>query len=248
MAVVPRPFPPALAHGKIREILPGIHFVTGTVQMPGPLPVRFSRNMTIVREGERLVLVNSVRLDDAGLAALDALGKVSDVVRLAANHGQDDPFYADRYGAKVWVVKGQRYTPGFDTSVTDTYFTPHVEMDEATKLPLAGARLYVFHSTPSEGLLVLERDGGVCVSGDCLQHWHAPDAYFSFLGRAMMRMMGFIKPHNLGPGWLKQCKPPKEELKGVLGLEFANVVPSHGDPVLGDALAKYRPALERATA
>src|SRR5262252_7680239 len=124
MAVVPRPFPPALPHGEIREILPGIHFVTGTVQMPGPLPVRFSRNMTIVREGERLVLVNSVRLDDAGLAALDGLGKVTDVVRLAANHGQDDPFYADRYKAKVWVVKGQRYTPGFDTSAKDTYFTP----------------------------------------------------------------------------------------------------------------------------
>src|ERR1051325_7146413 len=97
MSVIARPFPPALPHGEIREVLPGIHFVMGTVGMPGPLPVRFSRNMTIVREGERLVLVNTVRLAEESLAELDKLGKVTDVIRLAANHGQDDPFYADRY-------------------------------------------------------------------------------------------------------------------------------------------------------
>ena len=77
MALVARPHPPALPHGAIREVLPGIHFVTGTVRMTTP-PIGFSRNMTIVREGERLVLVNCVRLDEAGLAALDALGKVTD--------------------------------------------------------------------------------------------------------------------------------------------------------------------------
>ena len=37
-----------------------------------------------MREDGALTLVNSVRLDDAGLAALDALGKVTNVVRLGA--------------------------------------------------------------------------------------------------------------------------------------------------------------------
>src|SRR5579859_6376820 len=142
MALVPRPFPAALPHGEIREVLPGFFFVAGTVGMPGPLPVRFSRNMTIVREGERLVLVNTVRLGDAGLAALDRLGKVTDVIRLAANHGSDDPFYADRYKAKVWVLKGQRYTAGFNTNAPDTYFTPDHEVEEGGALPLAGAKLH----------------------------------------------------------------------------------------------------------
>ena len=246
MALVPRPFPAALPHGEIREVLPGIHFVTGTVPLPGPLPVRFSRNMTIVREKGRLVLINTVRLDEPTLAALDALGKVTDVIRLAGNHGQDDPFYADRYKAKVWVVKGQRYTAGFDTSAKDTYFSPDVEMTDATTLPLAGARLYSFHSTPSEALLVLEREGGVCISGDCFQHWHAPDEYFSWLGRFMMKMMGFVKPHNVGPGWLKQCKPPKDDLKRALDLSFTKVLPAHGAPVLEDAKTLYRPAMLRA--
>jgi hypothetical protein len=245
MPLTPRPFPPALAHGAIAEVLPGIHFVTGTVGLPGPLPVRFSRNMTIVREGERLVLVNSVRLDDAGLAALDALGKVTDVLRLAGNHGADDPFYKDRYGAKVWVVKGQRYTAGFDTKSPNTYFAPDVEADAETELPIAGARLHVIASSPPEAVLILDRAGGVAVCGDCLQNWAKVDPYFSFFGRLMMPRMGFIKPHNVGPAWFKTCKPPVAEVRALLGLPFANVLPAHGAPVLGDARERFRPAIER---
>ncbi len=103
-----------------------------------PVPLRFSRYMTIVREGERLVLVNTVRLNDAGLAALDALGKVTDVIRVAGSHGADDPFCADRYKAKVWVVKGQRYTAGFNASASATCFQPDAEVDAGGPLPLAG--------------------------------------------------------------------------------------------------------------
>jgi hypothetical protein len=219
--------------------------VTGTVGMPGPLPVRFSRVMTVVKEGERLVLVNSVRLDEAGLAALDRLGRVTDVMRLAANHGMDDPFYADRYGAKVWAVKGQRYTAGFSTSATKTYFTPQVEMDATTALPIEGARLHVIGSQPPEALLLIPRHGGVLVAGDCLQNWSGPDPYFSWLGRVIMRAMGFFQPHNIGPAWLKQCKPPAADLRAILGLPFGVVLPSHGEPVLEDAPARYRPAIDR---
>jgi hypothetical protein len=229
-------------------VLPDLFFVTGTVGMPGPLPVRFSRNMTIIRQGGRLILVNSVRLDDTGLAALDALGKVSDVIRLAANHGMDDPFYAERYGASVWAVKGQRYTAGFNTSSPKTYFTPTVEMDAGTALPIEGARLIAIQSKPPEGLLLLPSHDGVMVSGDCLQNWAEPDAYFSWLGRVMMRSMGFIKPVNVGPGWVKQCKPPKAELRAILDVSFRHVLPSHGTPVLDGAGERYRAAIERVAA
>ena len=239
----PRPHPPALPHGEIREVFPGIHLVTGTVAMAAG--VRFSRNMTVIKEGERLVLVNSVRLSEAGLKSLEALGKVTDVLRLAGFHGSDDAFYKERYGAKTWAIKGQRYTAGFDVNASDTYFEPDAQVDSSSELPLPGATMYVFGSKPPEGLLVLAREGGIVVSGDCLQHWHQTDPYFSFLGGLMMKMMGFIKPHNVGPGWLKQCKPPKPDLRGILDLEFANVLTSHGGPVVGGARDHYRPAVVR---
>ena len=244
----PRVHPPALPHGELREVLPGFYFVTGGVRLPGPLPIRFSRNMTVIQRGDRLVLVNSVRLDDAGLAALDKLGKVSDVVRLAANHGMDDPFYAERYGAKVWAVKGQRYTAGFDTKRPDTYFTAHHEIAAGDALPIEGAKLFVFDAQPPEGLLVLPDHGGTIVSGDCLQNWATPDEHFSGLGKVMMRLLGFVKPHNVGPGWLKQCKPPKPQLRAVLDHAFANVLTAHGAAVIGEARERFRPALERVSA
>lgn len=215
--------------------------------MPGPVPVRFSRAMTVVKEGGRLVLVNTVRLDEAGLVALDALGKVTDVVRLAGNHGSDDPFYAERYGAKVWAPSGAPYVPGFDPRA-EPYFEPHVAFDEATALPLEGARVHMFRSTPAEALVVLSRHGGVAISGDALQNWETTDGYFSWAGSVMMKMMGFIRPLNVGPGWLSQCKPPMKDLLAVLDLPFEHLLPTHGTPVIGSAKEKFRPALVRAAA
>lgn len=223
-------------------MLPDLFFVTGTIRMPG---MRFSRNMTVVRRGDRLILVNSVRLDDAGLAALDKLGTVTDVIRVAGNHGMDDPFYADRYSAKVSVVKGQRYTAGFNTNRPDTYFEPHIELDASSPLPIAGAKLLIIDSRPPEGLLLLPEHGGTLISGDCFQHWSTADEYFNGLGKILMRMMGFLKPHNIGPGWLKQCKPPREQLRALLAHPFVNVLTAHGGAVIGNAVELYRPAVDR---
>ena len=242
--MAPRLHPPALPHGEIRELFPDVFFVTGTMSMPGPIPVRFSRNMTVIREGKRLVIINSVRLDDAGLKELDRLGTVTDVIRLAAFHGMDDPFYKERYGAKSWTVQGQRYVSGFNYATSAIYHQADEELHDASNLPLAGAKLYVIGSKPPEGLLWLEREGGLWISGDCLQNWRSPDAYFSLLARPMMRAMGFIKPHNVGPAWHKRTRPPLDSMLGILDYDFEHVLPAHGEPVQGGAKAGYRPRIE----
>lgn len=245
--MIERAHPPASRHGQLAEVFPDVFFVTGTMGMPGLLPVRFSRNMVVVREGERLVIVNSVRLSEEGLRQLDRLGKVTDVIRLAAFHGMDDPFYKERYGAKTWTIKGQRYVNGFEMDA-EPYHVPDVEMDGASSLPLSSAKLYVIGSRPPEGLLLLQRDGGILISGDCLQNWNTTDAYFSAFAKPMMRVMGFIKPCNVGPAWLKGTKPPSSALLGILDLEFQHVVPAHGAIVQGDARERYRTRVEAAAA
>lgn len=242
-----RVFPEANPHGELRELFKDVFFVTGGMRMTGRLPMSFSRNMTIVRNNGALTLINSVRLDSGGLAALDELGKVEHVIRLAGFHGMDDPFYKDRYSAKVWAVKGQVYAPGFDPTVApdSAYFTADAEIDENTELPIPGATLYHFKTArPGEGLILLNRDGGILVSGDCLQNWHKTDRYFSLLARPMMKWMGFIKPHNIGPGWLKMAKPDAGELRGILDLEFDHVLPAHGAEIIGNARASYRATIE----
>ena len=68
-------FPPALPHGTIEEVFPDVFFVSGAMEtvLQG-MDWKFSRNMTVVRDGERLIIVNSVRLGEEGLAQLDKLG------------------------------------------------------------------------------------------------------------------------------------------------------------------------------
>lgn len=236
---------PAMPHGPLREVLPGIFLVTGAMALGGP--VRFSRNMVVVREGERLVLINSVRLSADGERELERLGKVSDVIRLAAFHGADDAWFKERFGATIWAIEGQRYVRGFDQGAAP-YFTPDrtIATTPASELPLAGAAITVIDSRPPEAVLLLERDGGVLVTGDSLQNWGKTDEFFSLAAKLMMPFMGFVKPFNVGPGWLKQGKPSAASLRGLGALAFEHVLPAHGAPVIGGAKGSYARAIERA--
>jgi hypothetical protein len=67
---------------------------------------QFSRNMTVVRDGKALTLINSIGFDGAGLAQLDALGRVAHVVKIGSLHGRDDAFYEARYRARFWAAPG----------------------------------------------------------------------------------------------------------------------------------------------
>lgn len=238
-----RKHPAAQPHGELRELFEDVWFVTGRLRMFGP--ITFSRNMTVVRDGEALTLIGSMRLGDTGLAALEQLGKVKNVIRLAAFHGMDDPFYKERYGAKVYAVEGSTYSAGFKPDPAKAYFQPDVWMNDATGLPVRDAKLVTIRSsTPTEGLLLLEREGGILVSGDALQNWAEPDPYFSLSGRLMMKRMGFIRPYNVGPGWLDGARPDRAEVKALLDLPFEHVLPAHGTEVIGSAREKFRPRLE----
>jgi len=237
----------SLRHGDIQEIFDDIFFVTGTVAMSSPVPMRFSRNMTIIKDGEDLTLLNTLRLDEAGLKQLDKLGEVKNVIRLAAFHGMDDPFYKHRYSAKVWSVNTP-YVAGFNKSPKpeEMYFTPDVVLKDSTQLPIIDAKFIEFTScTPIESLLLLQRDGGIVISGDCLQNWSETDEYFSFVAKIMMKKMGFIKPYNLGPGWLKIAKPKAKEIRSILELDFQHVLPAHGKPVTNGAKELYEPAINK---
>ena len=158
-------------HGAIQEVFPDVFSVTGTMrgEFFGSM-WQFSRNMTIVREGGDLTLFNAVRLDDDGLAALDALGKVKNVVKLGSMHGHDDAFYIDRYGATFWAVADMPHADGIQV---DRYLTPDGE------LPVANASLFCFEATKlPEAILRLDREGGIMIACDSLQNWVSPDEFF----------------------------------------------------------------------
>jgi len=216
-------FPPALAHGAIEEIFSNVFFVSGAMEtVLMDLDWRFSRNMTIVRDGERLILVNTVRLDDEGLAQLERLGTVTDVIRLGALHGRDDAFYLDRYGAQYWVMPGLEAEQDSSAKL----------LGQESSVPINDASVFQFETTQiPEGIINLQRDGGILIACDALQNWLSPDEHFCDASRQRMTEMGFFTPANVGPVWLQAAQPEAEDFSRLKTLSFRHALCGHGEPV-----------------
>lgn len=230
-------FRAAAPHGALTEVFSDIFFVTGTIQVNFDGDFQFSRAMTVVRQGESLTIINTVRLDEAGMAALDALGKVEHILKLGSFHGVDDAFYVDRYAAKVWGLAGMRLPEGVGLD--------H-EVGEGDALPIDGASLFVFGTSKMpEALLRLDRDGGVLVAADSLQNWAEVDEYFDEPSKAKMTEMGFIQPANIGPGWLHACSPEASDFARLGALEYRHLLPGHGTPLLRDAKSEVDATIAR---
>lgn len=231
-------FPKALPHGPIEEVFPDVFFVTGAMEtVLQNMDWRFSRNMVVVREGDRLVVVNSVRLTDEGHEALDGLGKVTDVVRLGSMHGRDDPFYVDRYDANYWTMPGMTHETGL---AADQYLLPDGAM------PLSDATVFEFRTSKMpEGILRLDRSGGILIACDALQNWLAPDEYFSDASRELMQGMGFFTPANLGPVWMQAAEPEAEDFARLSELSFSHALCGHGEPLRDKAKASYSATFKR---
>ncbi len=90
------------AHGALYPIAAGLHGVDGAF---GWLP--FGRRMTVVTlPSGSLALHSPIRMDDAGMAALDALGAVGAIIVPNPFHGADAPWYAARYPAAAALTTG----------------------------------------------------------------------------------------------------------------------------------------------
>lgn len=222
-------YPEALSHGKIEQVFSDVFFVSGAMEtVLLDMDWQFSRNMTIVRDGDRLVLINSIRLDDEGLAELERLGRVTDVIRLGSLHGRDDAFYVDRYQAHYWVMPGMQ---------SDNIPNTHVLTAEP---PITDASMFRFETTAiPEGIIRLDRDGGILIACDALQNWLAPDEHFCDTSCRRMQEMGFFTPANIGPVWMQAAAPAKDDFDRLLTLDFKHALCGHGSPLREDAKTRY---------
>ncbi|MGJ7509667.1 hypothetical protein [Variovorax sp. GT1P44] len=224
--------PPALPHGELEEVFPDVFFVTGTMKtvLMGA-PWHFSRNMTVVRDGDALTLINPVRLDDAGLARLDSLGRVVNVVQIGALHDEDNAFYQQRYGATFWAPPGTTHGHGLQV---DKPLVPGGEV------PFPGCSVFAFDTTKlPESIIRIDRAGGILVACDALQNWVEPNEYFSDGSREMMAGMGFFQPANFGPLFLQVNEPKGEDYARLRALPFRHALCGHGSPLRDTAAEAY---------
>lgn len=224
-------FAPAVEHGPITEIFPDVFSVTGGYRFAPTLSI--TRNMTIVRRGGELTLFNSVRLGPEGEAELEKLGKVAHLVRVGAFHGVDDPYYKQRFAPKLWAPPKTKH---LGSLTTDEELVPGSS-------PLAGTQVFAFEQAKQpEVAILVERDGGVLITCDSYQNWTSFDGC-SFVGKLMMRAMGF-GPTIIGGPWLKQMgQDVKQDFDRLLDLPFTHLAPAHGSPVRETAKEGLRTAM-----
>jgi hypothetical protein len=227
-----------LPHGAITEVLPDVFFVTGTRKWDFmDMNWQFSRNMTVVREGDALTLFNAVRLSDSGLADLERLGKITNLVQVGGLHGADDAFYRDTFGATYWAQPGA----GQEGVPVDR------ELVAGGDLPVSDAELFTFRTTKvPEAIIRLDRDGGVLIACDALQNYVRPDEFFSEASSKVMTDMGFFKRANIGPVWMQAAEPGAEDFRRLSEWSFAHVFCGHGEPLLNTAHEEYTATFDAA--
>lgn len=181
-----------------------------------------NRVMTVLRHDGELTIVNAIRPHDPGI--LDALGKVAHVVKIGT-HGVDDPWFVDHYGATRWAAEG-------------------IDADRAlgpdTEVPLPDVSVFRFeHTKAPELALLLNRDGGLLVTCDAVQHW-SDTGRCSLIAKAATYAMGFnARPAQIGPPWRRAMTPEggslEPDFRRLLDLEFDHLIGGHGNPLLGGA-------------
>lgn len=225
-------------HDPIEQIADDLFMVRGSIKM-NPL-MRITRNMAIVRYGDSLTLVNPMRLNAAGEAALKALGSVDRILRLGPFHGIDDPYYVEQLNAEFWCRSGGKtYTrPKIDTEISGN-----------CELPFPDAELIHFEKTKQpESMLLLKRGRGMLLTCDAIQHY-GDYRHNTLLARIMMPLIGFPKTTIIGPLWLKYMADEPDTLRAefeqLLGYEFDGLLSAHGSFLETGAKAAVKRAIEK---
>ncbi|MGI4850752.1 MAG: hypothetical protein ACRYGR_02280 [Janthinobacterium lividum] len=239
---LPQPvqFTPAWPHSNIQKIFPNIFFVTGTNKIHHEgVDIQTSRNMTIIRHGSELTLINTVRLDEEGLRKLDLLGNVAHIVRIGEFHGRDDAFYRHQYpDAQLWTLKGMTYESSLKS---DRELTPEGIM------PFPDCTLFVFEtSTFPEGILHIKREGGILISCDSIQNITSTDAFYSSETAQSFHNQGLVKPANISSIWLKATHTKAADFNSLLkNLNFQHLLTAHGEPLLNTAHEEVKKTVNR---
>lgn len=224
-------FRPAYPHGRFDEVFPDVFFLRGSLRLgPG---VSITRNMVVVRQGDELTLVNSVRLSEDGEAALERLGKVRHLVRLGFAHGADDAYYVSRFKPKFWAPKRQRHAAGV---------SPDHELRDG-QTPIERSSAFSFdRGKYAEAALLLERDGGVIVPCDSYQNWTTFEGC-SALCKLTLYAMRF-GPTMIGGPWARYMGPAvKKDFDALVERDFRHLLPAHGEPLVGTAKDGLRAAM-----
>lgn len=234
-------YAPVYPHGNVEEIQEDVFMLRGSIKM-NPV-VRITRNMAIIRNGNELSLINPVRVSLEVEAQLHALGKVTNIIRLGAFHGIDDPYYVDKFDARLWSQPGGT-----------TYTKPEIdqELNASTQLPFSNGQIFEFEGVAQpECALLLNRGKGLLLTCDAIQNY-GDYSYNNLPAKILMPLIGFPRTTIVGPVWLKVMTPEggnlENQFRKLLELKFDRLLAAHGTLLEAGAHAGVERAVDKAFA
>lgn len=207
-------------HDPIEMVLHNVYWVHGSIRLgPG---MTMNRNMIVIKDGDELTLVNPVRLNEAEEEKLENIGDIRRVMRMGDFHGLDDKYYVDRYQAEFWCQEG---------CVTYKSPKPSHVIKTGVDSPISNSEFFIFESARFPEAALLMHDHKLLITTDSIQH-HSDWSYTNFLGRTLLKLMGFDTKTLIGGPWLKRVTPKEGSLKHdfekLCELDFEMILAAHG--------------------
>ena len=183
--------------------------------------------MIIVREEGKLSLINSIRLTNTELIALEKLGKVDKVIRIGSFHGRDDAFYVNKYQAALWALPGMQDQHGCRIDV---------EFTAQGQQPFANCSLLTFATAKfPEAVIHINQHDGILVSCDSIKNWLDADEYFSKQTAALYQEQGFFGKATISKIWQQAMAVNATDFERLKELSFRHLLSAHGAPLMDTA-------------
>jgi hypothetical protein len=209
-------------HGSVSFVDDGLFVVAGRWKHSA-----FERKMTVFLLASGEVAVHSaIAMDEAGMAALEAVGRPSWILVPNSLHASDASWYADRYpGARVLVPAAARVKlfekiHRIDGSIDEDW--PDPSRSEVEIVPLAGTRIgeIAFVHGPSRTLVLT----------DAVFHYRDRD--LPFASRTFMRLnraYGRFGPSRIFTSFVITDQDAfHASIEALLEHDFNRVIMSHG--------------------
>mmetsp|Transcript_18109 Transcript_18109/g.43300 ORF Transcript_18109/g.43300 Transcript_18109/m.43300 type:complete len:268 (+) Transcript_18109:10-813(+) len=246
---VPDEYPPAEGNGQILPLNSDVFYVEGYFTMMPLTKVRST--MTILRDGNELTLVNTVRLDEKGLRHLEELGQVRKVVRLGGGHGTHDAFYVQRYNAILYGLAGMKWGPDCGEPQKKIGTIPlQMDRDLAQGSPVPTGRVIILETKPDmpEAALHVDRHK-LLITCDCVQNHGAEGDVPSGMAGSMFSVMGFKGEARTPPMWFKffspsgTAGPMQQSLDRLHDVQWSMLITAHGPPCTENPQQKHKACL-----
>lgn len=240
-------FPPAISwHSSISCVIPErLWTISGATLVKIPFGSIYSPvTMTIIKEKNTIVLVNSLRFSRETNAEIIALSGMKDttvhIVRLGATHGKYDSFWKDHMGARgrLWTLSKHKLQTGL---VSDEVLAPG-------NLPLENAECFTLEVGQPEAVLILKEKWAIFCDAVCNINSYQ---FFSWYARPLIKAAGFRSAVDCSSKrWNKWVvdtvgkEKVQQEYERLLGCNFDSYTTAHGPALVGDARNEIRKAMK----